>query len=102
MKNTLKLVLTDQWYDITGTNQKMMELRENSKYIRSRLLNKDGTFRHYDFIELQKAYRKNAEKKIYKITKIYQWPNACTYYFLNNITAKFGINHFVIEFQQIK
>jgi hypothetical protein len=63
MKN-LNLVLKDKYYRMTGEPGKMYELRKPTKWILSRLLNKDGSRKTYWEVELCSGYRKNREKKL--------------------------------------
>ena len=49
---------------MTGEPGKMFELRKPTKWLMSRLLNKDGTIKQYDSVELCCGYRKGRETKI--------------------------------------
>ena len=61
----LKLVLTDHWFEEIKSGRKTHEYREHTQYWENRLFNK-----HYDFVQFQKAYRKNPEKMTFVVKKI--------------------------------
>jgi hypothetical protein len=65
----LFLVLSQKAFDITGTIEKPFELRNDSKWIRSRLFNKDGSLRQYDVVVFQNGYRAKAEVKTFKFLR---------------------------------
>lgn len=65
----LFLVLSQVAFDITGTREKPFELRNDSKWIRSRLFNKDGSLREYDVVVFQNGYRAKAEVKTFKFLR---------------------------------
>jgi hypothetical protein len=56
MGDTLRLTLKKAPFDVMVTGEKMEEFREPSRWIRSRLFNRDGTPRSYDFIEYTNGY----------------------------------------------
>ncbi len=60
----LNLVLKEKYYTMTGEPGKMYELRKPTKWLLSRLLNKDGTKKKFDGVELCCGYQKNRETKI--------------------------------------
>lgn len=62
-KKILHLVLSDKAWQVTGTTEKMFELRKRSKWIESRLFDKNGNERHYDEVWLRNGYRAGAEVK---------------------------------------
>lgn len=74
MSQNLNLVLKKEYYEITGEPGKMYELRRPSKWIMSRLLNKDGSVRFYDFVELCSGYRKDRKTKRRKYNGFYILP----------------------------
>lgn len=59
MVKILKLTLNKKPFDVMKTGEKKNEFREASKWIESRLFNKDGSKRDYDFIEFSHGYQKN-------------------------------------------
>lgn len=83
---TLKLVLTDHWFEEIKSGRKTHEYRKINKFWLSRLhilpakfydyspikeLTRLGnTFIGFDFVEFQKAYRKNPERMTFEINKI--------------------------------
>lgn len=81
MSNTLKLVLTDHWFEEIKSGRKTHEYRAMSEYWEKRFNYKfitrgvfyPGTVINnfpYDEVEFQKAYRKNAEKMTFLIKKV--------------------------------
>lgn len=84
MVKILKLTLNKKPFDVMKTGEKKNEFREPSKWIESRLFNKDGTKRYYDFIEFSHGYAKkrndfSCEFKGFKktlIEKSYSYSNS--------------------------
>lgn len=70
MSKNLNLVLKEKYYNITGEPGKMWELRKPTDWIISRLTNKDGTMKNYDFVELCNAYKKGRETKLRKFITV--------------------------------
>lgn len=56
MANILHLTLSKKPLDVMVTGEKKEEFRINSDWIRSRLYNKDGTEKKYDFIKFTNGY----------------------------------------------
>lgn len=71
MSNTLKLVLTDHWFEEIKSGRKTHEYRQMKTYWNLRLI---PTYQ-WKFVEFQKAYRKNAEKMLFKIKSFTANPN---------------------------
>lgn len=74
MPKTLKLVLTDYWFEEIKSGRKTHEYRKATDYWTKRL-GRDLTLclavtHKVDKVEFQKAYRKNAEKMTFKIKNI--------------------------------
>lgn len=65
----LILVLSSVAWEATGKPDKMFELRNYSKWIESRLFNKDGSSREYDEVHLINTYKKNAEVKRFEFIR---------------------------------
>lgn len=59
----LNLVLTNAYFNMTGEPGKMFEIRKPSKWILSRLFNKDGSVKNYTHVELCDGYKKNRSTK---------------------------------------
>ena len=57
---TLTLVLKKQWFDLMVTGEKDKEFREPTDWIKSRLYNKDGSTKEYDYIKFINGYQANA------------------------------------------
>jgi hypothetical protein len=53
---TLHLTLHKAAFDVMVTGEKKLEFRTPSKWINSRLFNKDGTKKHYDYIKFTNGY----------------------------------------------
>ena len=59
MLRILKLTLKKLPFEVMKTGEKNEEYREPTDWIRSRLFNKDGSKKQYDFIEFRNGYGKN-------------------------------------------
>ncbi len=82
MSNTLKLVLTDRWFEEIKSGRKTHEYRKATKFWSQRIypvychfsLIKTGEWDELKeekyFVQFQKAYRKNPERMIFEISKI--------------------------------
>lgn len=78
MKKVLKLTLKKQPFEIMVTGEKKKEYREPSKWLLSRLYDKNGTPKHYDEIEFRNGYGK---QRPYFITDFFGW-------YVNSITER--------------
>ncbi len=92
MTNTLKLVLTDHWFEEIKSGRKKQEFRKATPFWLKRIMNickgydfsKQGyvIFNIFSmnapFVEFQKAYRKNPEKMTFKIKEITTMPGRYT------------------------
>lgn len=54
--NVLKLTLKKQWFDLMITGEKDFELRNQGKWIESRLFTKEGFSREYDYVRFTNGY----------------------------------------------
>ena len=78
MSNTLKLVLTDHWFEEIKSGRKTHEYRKATPFWKKRLWDSEQLFENvvghnfkpYKFVEFQKAYRKNPERMTFTIKKI--------------------------------
>lgn len=82
MTNTLKLVLTDHWFEEIKSGRKKYEYRKATPFWLKRIMNacnaiSVSSYIYFQlpedsmpFIEFQKAYRKNAEKMTFRIKSI--------------------------------
>jgi hypothetical protein len=95
----LKLVLSTQAYTVTGTPQKMFELRLNTPWIRSRLLNKDGTLRRYSMVTFYDGYSKYRNKKTFRNIEIEITPESRSYRFSNGLEFYLPAGGFIIHFK---
>lgn len=59
---TLKLTLKRQPFQVMKTFEKSTEYRKPSEWIKSRIYNKDGTERDYDFVEFSNGYGSQVPK----------------------------------------
>nr|DAP67440.1 MAG TPA: activating signal cointegrator [Caudoviricetes sp.] len=67
MSNILKLVLTDHWFEEIKSGRKTHEYRMATLFWYRRI----DFFRDIpDFVEFQKAYRKNPERMTFKVKSI--------------------------------
>lgn len=55
----LTLTLHKKAFDVMVTGEKVMEFRKPSKWIKSRLYNKDGSPKHYDVVKFINGYGKD-------------------------------------------
>lgn len=62
MVRILKLTLSKEPFQVMETGEKTNEYRNPSNWIKSRLFNKDGTKRDYDFIEFYDSYKTNRKQ----------------------------------------
>ena len=97
--NTLHLTLKKEPFEIMKIGEKKSEYRENSKWIRSRLFNKDGTKRKYDYVKFTNGYGKERPsfivkfinfEKIYELKKTYS--NDLVLNYQKNLNGYFKIN----------
>lgn len=58
-KRVLHLTVKKEWFQIMVTREKPFELRRKSKWIESRLFNKDGSLKPYDLISITNGYGKD-------------------------------------------
>lgn len=63
MRN-LNLVLKAKYFHMTGEPGKMFELRAASKWIRSRLMYKNGTAKNYNKVEICLGYKRGRLIKV--------------------------------------
>lgn len=70
MKNeippTLKIVIKAKWFDEIATKRKQIEYRDVSPFWISRLYDKAGKKRHYEYIEFINGYNPTARRVITK------------------------------------
>ena len=59
---TLKLTLSKKPYEVMVTGEKTEEYRRKSKWIESRLFDKKGNLRHYDFVQFTNGYGKDSPR----------------------------------------
>ena len=99
---TLYLTLKKKPFEVMKIGEKKSEYRENSKWMRSRLFNKDGTKKKYDYVKFTNGYGKTRPyfivefinfEKIYELTKTYSnglslhYPKTSDGYFKINLGA---------------
>jgi hypothetical protein len=68
MSDTLKLVLTDHWFEEIKSGRKTHEYRKATPFWINRILKNE--FTAGCFVEFQKAYRKNPERMLFEIKDI--------------------------------
>lgn len=56
MSKTLKLTLKAQPFEVMQTFEKCLEFRKPSDWIKSRLYDKDGTMKEYNYVEFINGY----------------------------------------------
>ncbi len=62
--STLKLTLSKKPYEVMVTGEKTEEYRRASKWIESRLFDKKGNPRGYEFVQFTNGYKKDSPKFI--------------------------------------
>lgn len=97
---TLYLTLKKKPFDVMVTGEKKSEYRKNTKWIRSRLYNRDGTKREYDNVKFTNGYgstrpyfivkyinfeKINEFKKIYSNGLVVDYPKNDDGYFKINL-----------------
>lgn len=78
MSNTLKLVLTDYWFEEIKSGRKTHEYRKATLFWLKRISGKKEdilcaggfSFGNHQFVEFQKAYRKDPERMTFEIKNI--------------------------------
>lgn len=55
-KKVLTLSVNKQPFDVMITGEKSIEFRDNTKFIRDRLYNKDGSIKSYDVVKIVNGY----------------------------------------------
>ena len=68
--NTLKLVLTDHWFEEIKSGRKTHEYRRKNEYWEKRLDWNNIFSKWIPYVQFQKAYRKNPERMMFKISYI--------------------------------
>lgn len=68
--SNLHLILEKKYFKPILDGRKKEEFRTDSKFYRSRLLNKDGSFKNYKTVTFQGGYHKNALKMVIEIKEI--------------------------------
>ena len=61
---TLKLTLSKQPYEVMVSGEKKKEYRRKSKWIESRLFDKFGQLRNYQFVQFTNGYKKDSPQFI--------------------------------------
>lgn len=97
----LTLVLSDAAYEITGTKEKMFELRKDSQWIRRKLFDRKGEKIEYKTITFQRAYRLNAEKKKFQFDYIIEVSVPERFVFANGLTFELEEKDFMIVFSEL-
>ncbi len=59
-KNILYLTLKKEFFDQIKKGEKSSEYREFKTYWIKRLMNDDGSFKQFDFVDFRNGYHKNA------------------------------------------
>jgi ASC-1-like (ASCH) protein len=70
-KKVLRLTLKKEPFDVMVTGEKKEEYRTLSKWINSRLLDKDRRKKHYDYIEFTNGYGKDKPRFICEYNSFY-------------------------------
>jgi len=61
---TLKLTLSKQPYEVMVSGEKNKEYRRKSKWIETRLFDKSGQLKNYEFVQFTNGYKKDSPKFI--------------------------------------
>lgn len=100
MKRILNLVLNKEAFYVTGTPEKMFELRKYSEWIKSRLYTSDGTKKEYDEVHICCGYRKDRAIKKFRYGGCGQ-AGECDWVFTNGLTFKTEIGDYIIHLQHL-
>ncbi|MDO9187139.1 MAG: hypothetical protein Q7W13_14085 [Bacteroidia bacterium] len=98
MTKTLILPLSKKAFEITGTNEKMFELRNYSKWIESRLFDKDGIPKHYNKIQFPLGYSKDRKIKTFAFRGVYIFKYDKKYTFSNGLSFEVKAGDYIISF----
>lgn len=97
---TLTLTLKEPYYSMTGEKGKDFEIRKDSKWIRSRLMNKDGSYRVYDEILIINGYGAHGPRKTRKYCLTEFVNHAESYRLPNGENYEMKDSHFLITMSQ--
>jgi hypothetical protein len=100
-KRILHLVLKGTAFEVTGTPEKMFEIRHNSQWMQSRLFNKDGTARIYDEVHLVHGYSRFAPKKVFQFGGVNVIEDVKNYSFSNGLTFRALPGYYIIHLHKI-
>ena len=101
----LTLNLYRQAFEITGTPEKMFELRSNSKFIRDRLYKGgiviDSNKLNYNYVLLVWGYGDGRPFKLFTINSIRIFLSNCFFIFSNGVKVSMKSGDFIIYFNDL-
>lgn len=101
-KKILWLTLNKTAYEVTGTEEKMVELRHDSNWIRSRLFNKDKSEKQYDYVLLMHGYGHDKPWKLFNYSTLVRAPKTELMTYSNGLKFKLNKGDWMIFFSKIE
>jgi hypothetical protein len=98
MTKTLRLTLKAQPFEVMSSGEKKEEYREPSEWIKSRLFHKDGTAKHYDFVEFTNGYGATRPKFKAAYVKVDMAQESKEITYSNGLVVKVKEGDYVIQF----
>jgi hypothetical protein len=93
----LFLALYKEAFDVMVTGEKDKEYRKPSDWIKSRVLNKDGTAREYDYIKFVNGYGSDKPYFIIEFIQLFTSVKPIQYTYSNGLKVDVEVNDFVIQ-----
>ena len=101
MKNTLTLALKKLPFDVMVTGEKSREYRKPSKWIKSRLYNKHGAQRQYDFVKFVNGYGAHRPYFVCEFLYFFESSEIENIQFSNGLVVEVERGDFVIALGEI-
>lgn len=98
----LRLTLRKIPYDVMVTGEKTFELRKSSKWIMSRLVNKDGSDKEYDLVAFKNGYRKDSPCFYTEYKGFYEWKDLTQHQkFSNGLVVRITARDIIIKLGKV-
>lgn len=98
MSKILKLTLKKLPFEVMEKGEKTMEFRKPSKWIESRLFDKQGNPRVYDFVEFTNGYGRNRPRFVAQYKYIIKTQIQETFRFSNGLQVTVEPGDYIIGF----
>ena len=96
----LRLTLKKEWFEVMVTGEKDVEVRDKSKWIESRLFDKEGNPRTYDCVSFTNGYGKDKPNFVCEFDGVSTWDGMnCT--FSNGQKLQWSGSKYVISLGKI-